>query len=48
MRVMTLASVFAQDLDDPTTLPKRELIPLEVPPSMIKYGVQLVALQFVR
>jgi hypothetical protein len=40
----TLASVLAQDLNDPTTLPKRKFIPLEVPPSVIKHGAQLVTL----
>ena len=39
--------MFAQDLDDSATLPKRELIPLEVPRSVIKHSAQLVALQLV-
>lgn len=44
----TLAHMFAQDFDDPATFRARELIPLEISPSVIQSGAQFVALQFIR
>ena len=47
MREKTLAGVFAQDLDNSTTISKRVFVPLKVPGSVFEHGAQLVALQLV-
>ena len=43
----SLASMFAQDFDDTAAFGVGKLIPLEVTPSMVQYGIEFVAFELV-